>query len=775
MPPPAPLECSKTGCPFKTPTNCPDWEKMLKLLELHTAAEHATAPAASGERAASAPRLEKLPRPTFALDMTQAEWAFKESQWTAYITQSVVSEQVKVQQLKAACEESLLRRVYDAGGLDSLDTEHLLLTQIRKLAVRVVHKTLHLQNMWAMVQSPEEPIRAFSSRLIGTAELCDLTVKCSRSGCNQKTSFRDQVVLQALLKGMHDVDIRTRVLSRTQNNELKKLSDVVDYIAAEEASSASFSTLNSAHTIAGQSTFKRQQQQQLQQQQQQNNTDPSKCRYCGGRHPGDSSQSSRKQHCKAFDKTCTKCGKLHHFAPVCRSTPKTTAAVTTTNTAPTSSSTTDNVTGAMVANPYSANFYAMQSEVPTNHIQLKSYAAALKADGPVTTIPLPHMVHSIHAGWLQSQAQPSPCHPLEIKLDRAAYADLHLPIPIFSLRPRRIRSQQSCMDTGAQLVTVPVSILSYLGVREQDLFPVVTNLNTVTGTPVDIIGGILLVFTGTNPTTGAVRSTRQLAYVSRSVPYPFLSREACADLGVIPSSFPAIGSCDAGKTATVAASTQPHTCTNTGVSSPGDPPCSCPARQAPPSSPPTLPCPPTQENLPQLKQYILARYAASAFNTCTQQPLPLMQDSPPLRLFVDETAKPVAAHSPAPVPIHWAEQVKAGLDRDCRLGVIERVPVNDPVTWCSRMLITPKQDGSPRRVVDFQPVNEHCPRQTHHTRSPWQIASSVPPSKVKTVCDAWHGYHSVPIHPADRHITTFITPYGRYRYLTAPQGLFMTA
>jgi hypothetical protein len=57
--------------------------------------------------------------------------------------------------------------------------------------------------------------------------------------------------LQALLKGMHDVDIRTRVLSRTQNNELEKLSDVIDYIAAEEASSASFSTLTSPHTIAG--------------------------------------------------------------------------------------------------------------------------------------------------------------------------------------------------------------------------------------------------------------------------------------------------------------------------------------------------------------------------------------------------------------------------------------------------------------------------------------------------------------------------------------------
>ena len=694
--------------------------------------------------------------------MTQSEWAFKESQWQAYISQSVVSEQVKVQQLQAACEESLLRRVYDAGGLATLDTEALLITQIQKLAVRMVHKTLHLQNMWAMQQSPEEPIRAFCSRLVGTAELCDLTVICSKSGCTQKTSYRDQVVLQALLKGMHDVDIRTRVLSRTQNNELLKLPNVIDYIAAEEASSASFSSLTNPQTIAAsKSSYK---------QQQSNTLVPSdppkldKCQHCGGRHPGDSSQASRKQHCRAFDKKCTKCEKLHHFAPVCRSTPKTTAATIT--------PVADNVTGAMVSNVASASFYAIQSEVPTNHTQLTSYAAALRADGPVTTIPLPHMVHSIHAGWLQTQAQPSPTHPLEIKIDRAAYSTLHLPVPKSSLRPGRVKSQQSCLDTGAQLVTVPISLLTHLGVKEENLFPVATNLNTVTGSPVDLIGGILLTFTGTNPSTGVVRSTRQLAYVSRSVPYPFLSREACADLGVIPASFPAIGSCDTAATqATAVAASRLPPCTNTGVTGPDDLPCSCPLRQLPPDTPPILPCAPTKENLPQLKQYILDRYAASAFNQCEQQALPMMTDSPPLRLFIDETAKPTAIHSPAPVPRHWAEQVQAGLDRDVRLGVLERVGVNDPVTWCSRMVITPKHDGSARRTIDYQPVNDHCPRQTHHTRSPWQIASSVPPKTVKTVCDAWHGYHSVLVDPSDRHLTTFITQNGRYRYRTAPQGL----
>ena len=148
-----------------------------------------------------------------------------------------------------------------------------------------------------------------------------------------------------------------------------------------------------------------------------------------------------------------------------------------------------------------------------------------------------------------------------------------------------------------------------------------------------------------------------------------------------------------------------------------------------------------------------------------------MENSPPLRIFVDDEASPVAVHTPSQVPLHWQEQVKAGLDRDVRLGVLEKVPVNDPVTWCSRMVITPKLDGSPRRVVDYTALNKQAPRQTHHTESPWSIVSAIPPNRVKTTLDCWHGYHSVPLHPADRHLTTFLTQYGRYRYKTCPQGL----
>ncbi len=54
--------------------------------------------------------------------------------------------------------------------------------------------------------------------------------------------------------------------------------------------------------------------------------------------------------------------------------------------------------------------------------------------------------------------------------------------------------------------------------------------------------------------------------------------------------------------------------------------------------------------------------------------------------------------------------------------------------------------------------------------SPFHLARAVPPGMKKTVFDAWNGYHSVRLHEDDRHYTTFITPWGRYRYCTAPQG-----
>ena len=46
----------------------------------------------------------------------------------------------------------------------------------------------------------------------------------------------------------------------------------------------------------------------------------------------------------------------------------------------------------------------------------------------------------------------------------------------------------------------------------------------------------------------------------------------------------------------------------------------------------------------------------------------------------------------------------------------------------------------------------------------------MPPDSWKTCLDAKDGYHSIPLHPDDQALTTFLTPWGKYFYKVLPQG-----
>ena len=122
--------------------------------------------------------------------------------------------------------------------------------------------------------------------------------------------------------------------------------------------------------------------------------------------------------------------------------------------------------------------------------------------------------------------------------------------------------------------------------------------------------------------------------------------------------------------------------------------------------------------------------------------------------------------------LHWQQEVKAGLERDVALGVLERVPMGEPTDWCAPMTIAAKKNGSPRRTIDFQQLNKACKRQTHATEAPFHQACAVPANTRRTILDAWNGFHSVPLCETDesKAQTTFLTAWGRYRYRTAPQG-----
>ena len=119
------------------------------------------------------------------------------------------------------------------------------------------------------------------------------------------------------------------------------------------------------------------------------------------------------------------------------------------------------------------------------------------------------------------------------------------------------------------------------------------------------------------------------------------------------------------------------------------------------------------------------RWALAELNPSA--PFPAMS-TPPARVHLKPHAKPYARHSPISISHYWKASIKKGLDEDVEKGIIKPVDINNPVEWCSPMVVTKKKDGSPRRTIDLQKLNSQSLRETHHCQSPFQLASQIPPN-----------------------------------------------
>ena len=85
MPPPTPLPCSSPDCDFVTPAPVPRWELICTFITNHTQAVHGNDGAGPGATPTVCSKLDKLPHPTFTVEMTEAQLKFTEIQWKNYI------------------------------------------------------------------------------------------------------------------------------------------------------------------------------------------------------------------------------------------------------------------------------------------------------------------------------------------------------------------------------------------------------------------------------------------------------------------------------------------------------------------------------------------------------------------------------------------------------------------------------------------------------------------------------------------------------------------
>ena len=89
------------------------------------------------------------------------------------------------------------------------------------------------------------------------------------------------------------------------------------------------------------------------------------------------------------------------------------------------------------------------------------------------------------------------------------------------------------------------------------------------------------------------------------------------------------------------------------------------------------------------------------------------------------------------------------------------------------MVIVPKKDSSePRITVDLTGLNKYVRRPAYPTRVPREVVASIPRGmKYFTTMDSRHGYWEVPLDQESSKLTTFMTPWGAYRFKRSVMGL----
>ena len=132
-----------------------------------------------------------------------------------------------------------------------------------------------------------------------------------------------------------------------------------------------------------------------------------------------------------------------------------------------------------------------------------------------------------------------------------------------------------------------------------------------------------------------------------------------------------------------------------------------------------------------------------------------------VHLEVDPTAKPVQM-PPRRLPVAIKDRVKQELDRMCANGIIE--PVTEPSAWVSALVVVNKPDGSLRICVDPKFLNPALKRSIYMMPTIEDILPQLNNAKVFSCADTKNGFNHLCLDTESAKLTTFETPFGRYRY-----------
>ena len=137
-------------------------------------------------------------------------------------------------------------------------------------------------------------------------------------------------------------------------------------------------------------------------------------------------------------------------------------------------------------------------------------------------------------------------------------------------------------------------------------------------------------------------------------------------------------------------------------------------------------------------------------------------------ISVDPTVPPVV-HAPRRVPVALCEPLKEELKSLVDAKILSKV--DQPTDWVNSCVCVTKPNGKIRLCLDPKDLNKAIKRPHYYTPTLDDVLPKLSGAKYFSILDARSGYWNISLDEESSLLTTFNTPFGRYRYNRLPFGL----
>ena len=136
-----------------------------------------------------------------------------------------------------------------------------------------------------------------------------------------------------------------------------------------------------------------------------------------------------------------------------------------------------------------------------------------------------------------------------------------------------------------------------------------------------------------------------------------------------------------------------------------------------------------------------------------------------------DDAKPVI-HAPRTVPVHIMPYYEAELKKMLKEDIIS--PVTEPTEWVNSIVVNVKETPKGKKVrlcLDPKDLNKSIRREHYYSRTIDEILPGLHKKKYFSVVDTKKGYWHVELDDESSLLTTFNTPFGRFKFNRCPFGI----